>query len=155
MKIKLNILFHLLILTSCNKKETSSKFDWTDISIRNSYEEIIVYKDLDTASFIKPIYENIDGNIFAMKLIRVDRKRIKFTQSEKDSIAHYVLQIIKNPVELNIYCTDYVGNLNVKISNSNLALSANYKSVCQVDTISAETKKLFKLLNSRINFADN
>jgi len=155
MNIKLILLLLLILSTSCKKKEVTPNFNWSDISIRNSHEEIIIYKELDTASFIKPIYETINHNDFNTKRIGTERKQIKFSNSEKDSIAIYVQQIIRNPIETDLFCTDYVGNLHVTIRNFNSSFSAHYTSVCQVDTLSAETRKLFKILNSKIYFSDN
>lgn len=59
--MKFNYLYILVLigLISCKENDNKKKdnFEWTDISIKNSHEEIIVYKDQDTASFIKHIYK--------------------------------------------------------------------------------------------------
>lgn len=155
MQYKLNLLLFFVFLISCNKNEKNQSYNWTDISIKNSYEEIIIYKHLDTASYIKPIYEYKKDNLFVEELVNVERKQIIFSDSEKDSISYYVQRIISNPIQVDRFCTDYVGNLKLKISNSNSTFTVNYESVCRVNTISDDTKKLYEILNKKIDFRDN
>lgn len=148
-----------LTFFSCKKNveiENNEKYSWDYIIISNTSEEIKVYKEYDTASFSRPIYKLVEGNEIGGKyeLINTERETLNFTEAEKDSIASYVLNIINNPVEKNEFCTDYVGKLNVKIGNWTSSFSANYKSVCKIDTISKTTLKLHKLLNTKIKFND-
>lgn len=98
--------------------------------------------------------KNVNDNFIVTKLSKTERKQIRFSKPEKDSIAIYVQQIISNPVQINKYCTDYVGNLRLKMSNATASYIASYNSVCKVDTISNDTRKLFKILNSKIHFSN-
>src|SRR5690606_37108198 len=158
-KILISSIIISLTLLSCKKNDeiiNSEKYNWDYIIIRNSTEEIKVYKEYDTASFSRPIYNLVEGNeiVGQYELIRTERATLNFTENEKDSIANYVLNIINNPVEKNEFCTNYVGKLNVKIGNWTSSFSANYKSVCRIDTISKTTLNLHKLLNTKIKFSD-
>ena len=148
-----------IILISCKKnelKENNEIYNWDYIIISNSSEEIKIYKEYDTASFSRPIYNLVEGNEFVGKyeLIKTERKTLKFTQNEKGIIAHYVLNIINNPVEKSGFCTDYVGKLNVKIGNWTSSFSASYKSICKIDTISQTTFNLYELLNKKTKFSN-
>ena len=158
-RISLNLGVVLILIGfsfSCNKKEeikTEKQFNWYEISISNTFEEIIFYNDEDTATYEKRIFE---GNIFTggTKYLRTDHKTLNFNKSERDSVFKYVFEIIKNPINTETECSDYVGNLTLKIENEYSQLSAKYRSICAWDTLSVDTQKLYELLNTKINFSN-
>lgn len=139
-----------------NKKKLIDKYQWDSILIRNTTEEIKIYKELDTATYLKPIYKLIEGNEFVgkYKLVTTEHKIINFTQQEKDSIAYYVFGIIKEPVQKENFCTDYMGKLRLDIGNFTSNFSVSYNSICKIDTISIKTNKLYKLLNTKVSFSN-
>lgn len=150
------ILLSLIVL-SCNnqeKQKEDSEYQWELINIKNSKEELIIYKYEDTATYLKPIWKYISGGYIDAKYkkIGIQHKTVNFTKSEKDSLVEYVLKSIQNPINSQIFCTDYVGKISLTALNVNSKITVSYNSICEFDTLSPYLTKLYKLITSKIEF---
>lgn len=150
------ILFSLIVI-SCNNQEKHKKnneYQWNQINIQNSKEELIIYKNEDSATYLKPIWKHISGEFINAKYkqIGIEHKSINFTKSEKDSLAKYVLKSIQNPINSQNFCTDFVGKISLTALNDNSKVSVSYNSVCEFDSLSPNFTKLYKLITSKMEF---
>ena len=152
------ILFSLIII-SCNKKEILKKdneYQWKQINIQNSIQELIIYKNEDTATYLKPLWKHLSGEFINAKYehIGTEHKTVKFSKSEKDSLEKYVLKSIQNPINTEKFCTDYLGKISLTAFNENSKISVSYNSICEFDSLSPDFTKLYNIINSKVEFAN-
>lgn len=138
-------IFLLFVISSCKKDNVIHKetIQWHKIEISTGNQIVTIYENLDTASFQNAIYKRISKKAFMgkYKLNKIEHTNFKMNRAERDSIYSFVIKTITKPYFPEILCTDYVGNVSIKLSTSNTTLSCDYNSVCDWSTVSPETQK--------------
>lgn len=154
MKIKIfTILPIIIICISCSKEpKNNANFDfpWQEIKIENSTQILEIEKYSDSALLKNFLYKQTGG--FHYKLDRVEEQVLIFSNKERDSLFKYVFETIKRPLNIEHFCTDYVGNIRFEITGDNYRFSNKYSSICSWDTISPETSKIYELINKKARF---
>jgi hypothetical protein len=150
----------LLIVFSCAKKDVEKQentFPWESIEISTQKQKVTIYSDSDTASYQNAIYKRISKKAFmgTYKLEKIEKTNFKINNNERDSIYSFVLKTITKHHSPNIKCTDYVGNVSLKLMTSTTSLSCNYYSVCDWSKVSPETKKIYDLLKTKVKISSN
>lgn len=149
-----------LVCFSCAKKNVEKhddSFPWQTIEISTAHQKITIYSDLDTASYQNAIYKRISKEAFmgTYKLEKIEKSNFKINKNERDSISSFVFKTITKPHSSNLRCTDYVGNVSIKLMTSSTSLSCNYYSVCDWSKVSPETKKIYDFLKSKVRLSSN
>ncbi len=141
-------------MISCQKekqKEIPKEKNWENIELITKRQKITVYKFADTASVEKQIYKKVSGEFISAvyKFEKVERKNFKINKSERDSLYNYVFKLLTKPTFTDKAATDYAGYIMIKLKDRNTTLMCEYQSVGEWSTISAETKKIYKLINPK------
>ena len=140
MKYNLLFIFSLLIFNiSCEKKlekEVNKKYMYNTISIDDRNLSIRIYKYSDSINFIT--WKNIND---------YTTKSFKISKNDKKALEENIYKIVTTPYENEIFCTDYVGKINISISNHNSKYSINLNSVCDWKTFNEETKNISKIID--------
>jgi hypothetical protein len=155
---KSSYLFLILfctILFSCQKekqKEIPKEEYWENIELITKSQKVTVYKFEDTASVEKKIYKKVSGEFISAvyKLEKVESKNFKMNKSERDSLYSYVIKLLTKPTFTDKAATDYAGYILIKLKDRNTTLMCEYQSVGEWSTISPETKKIYKLINPKV-----
>jgi hypothetical protein len=74
-------------------------------------------------------------------------KSFKISKNDKKVLEENIYKIVTTPYENEIFCTDYVGKINISISNHNSKYSINLNSVCDWKTFNEETKNISKIID--------
>jgi hypothetical protein len=148
------LILILTLLISCQdekQKKVLEEKHWENIELITKSERIKIYKSEDTASIEKAIYERVSGKGFSAtyKLEKLDRKNFKINKSERDSLYKYVFRLLTKPTFTDKSATDYAGYIMIKLKDRNTTLMCEYQSVGEWSTISAETEKIYKLINPK------
>ncbi|MDM1042703.1 MULTISPECIES: hypothetical protein [Empedobacter] len=140
MKYNLLFIFSLLIFNiSCEKKlekEVNKKYMYNTISIDDRNLSIRIYDYSDSIEFIT--WKNIND---------YTTKSFKISKNDKKVLEENIYKIVTTPYENEIFCTDYVGKINISISNHNSKYSINLNSVCDWKTFNEETKNISKIID--------
>ncbi len=140
MKYNLLFIFSLLIFNiSCEKKlekEVNKKYMYNTISIDDRNLSIRIYDYSDSIEFIT--WKNIND---------YTTKSFKISKNDKKVLEENIYKIVTTPYETEIFCTDYVGKINISISNHNSKYSINLNSVCDWKTFNEETKNISKIID--------
>ena len=140
MKYNLLFIFSLLIFNiSCEKKlekEVNKKYMYNTISIDDRNLSIRIYDYSDSIEFIT--WKNIND---------YTTKSFKISKNDKKVLEENIYKIVTTPHENEIFCTDYVGKINISISNHNSKYSINLNSVCDWKTFNEETKNISKIID--------
>ncbi len=148
------LILTLTLLISCQdekQKKVLKENHWKNIELITKSERIKIYKSEDTASIEKAIYERVSGKGFSAtyKLEKLERKSFKINKSERDSLYKYVFRLLTKPTFTDKSATDYAGYIMIKLKDRNTTLMCEYQSVGEWSTISAETEKIYKLINPK------
>ena len=153
----IQILILLFCISSCSNKEVKKekKIAWNMIEISTRKHKVIIYKDLDTASYEKEIWKLISKRAFlgTYKLDKVEHKSFSITKLERDSLHSYVSKMFTNPTFSDRSCTDYVGKVKISMGNNGSFLSCEYNSVCEWTSVSPETQKIYDLLKNKVDIS--
>ena len=140
MKYNLLFIFSLLIFSiSCEKKlekELNKKYMYNTMSIDDRNLSIRIYDYSDSIEFIT--WKNIND---------YTTKSFKISKNDKKALEENIYKIVTTPYENEIFCTDYVGKINISISNHNSKYSINLNSVCDWKTFNEETKNISKIID--------
>ena len=147
----------LVIVCSCAKKNVEKKetIPWTSIEIAARNQIVTIYEDLDTASFQNAIYKRTSKQAFMGKynLEKIEKTNFKISRTERDSLYAYVVRTITKPCFPETFCTDYVGNVSIKLASGRTTISCDYNSVCNWSNVSPETQKIYQLLRSKVKIS--
>jgi hypothetical protein len=75
----------------------------------------------------------------------------KLSREERDSLYLYVNDLIRNPIKLTSFCTDYVGNVTFKIQIGHVEISSSYSSICSFDKLGQKAMRISAILSRRID----
>ncbi|MFC6268217.1 hypothetical protein [Frigoriflavimonas asaccharolytica] len=159
MKFKLFSLIILSIIFSCKneklKKVSNDDYKrWDELEIETRYQTLTIFKFSDSAEFINVKY---DKGIYEIppkyNNKKIEKKVILFTKQERDSLSKYIFQSVIKPSFTNTSATDYVGNVSLKFKRHNMNLICEYYSVGDWTEISEETKKIFNIINSKVEIS--
>ncbi|MGV0919137.1 hypothetical protein ACTS94_01915 [Empedobacter falsenii] len=106
------------------------------MSIDDRNLSIRIYKHSDSIDFIT--WKNINDYI---------TKSFKISKNDKKALEENIYKIVTTPYENEIFCTDYVGKINISMSNHNSTYSINLNSVCDWKTFNEETKNISKIID--------
>jgi len=123
--------------------------EWTALTIQSEDNaEIIVYPDSDTVT----VHVYHTASFFSPpKKVTVDTLRIVFPKAERDSIFYLVKDIITAPPPVSGHCTEFIGDLRVKIYyGETLNQGVDYSGVCNWNRLSLKTMQLHNILKRRI-----
>lgn len=157
MKSKGIILF--ILITSCSKKvehtyKDTSYQKWENLEVETRYQTIKISKFSDSAEYENVVYKK--GIYDIPPKYEIDKKqkyKVYFSKSEKDSLAKYIYESVTNPKLTNILATDYVGNVKLKFDRENMNLICEYKSVGKWNEVSQNTKKIYELIESKVEIS--
>ena len=147
----LPILFGLFLIVGCKQKAVEIPNDpWSALTIESEDHTLItVFPDKNTVTV--KVYHS--GTFFYRpKKITVDTLRFSFAKAERDSIFSLVREIIATPPLVKHHCTDFVGDLRLKIYYGETCVQAiDYTGVCNWNILSNKTMVLHNILKRRLN----
>jgi len=144
----------VLVLSSACKQPADlvSSQPWSELTIFSEHDtQIAIYNNTDTS--VVKVYHN--GSFFSPlpkgEKVKVDTIKVFFTKTEKDTIFSLVNDLILHPAQTKMFCTEYVGSLDLMVNYGNqFRQTAKYSSVCNWTTLSDKTRRLHDILRSRI-----
>lgn len=163
MKLSCLLTFLLIgLFFSCKEAEVKKKEPraidiWYELELKVRDQKIIIYNDADTATLVNYRYKLISKEAFmgTYELEKVEHSTITLEKNERDSLFTYAQSVVKNAVQTNIFCTDYVGNIDLILSNKNSYITYKYRSVCDWSEVSPELMKIYTLLSKKAEISTN
>lgn len=74
-------------------------------------------------------------------------KSFEIFKKDKKTLEENIYKIVTTPFENDIFCTDYVGKISIRMSNHNSTYSINLNSVCDWKTFNEETKNISEIID--------
>lgn len=150
MRYQLILIAGLLFASSCKPKTVPVQADaWTELTIDSENNtEITILHENDTVT-VKFYHK---GDLYARpKKVTVDTPMFLFSKQERDSVFSLVQEIIASPPIIKHYCTDFVGDLTLKIYyDQRCTRTIDYSGVCNWNILSDKTLALHAILKRRM-----
>jgi hypothetical protein len=143
-----------MTLLSCTHKVSKIEpkpDNWREIVWNTGKQTFVVFQYMDSICLETHTYKyshsKRNGYSNEVPLVLSDYEYVKMNKSERDSILNWTKKLIFEPVRPRFFVTDYVGQLNLKISTSHqVSQSCQYSSIGDWDKLSRETMEMKKLL---------
>lgn len=137
-------LAELTLSLACSKKADY----WQTVEITSNNSIKITINPWDDPSEV--IIKSWHGADPSVQVKTVDTIKVVFKRETRDSIADIVKDLIEHPVQTDRFCTDYVGNLELKRVHGQVTQNIRYASICDWSTLSPETETLHAILKRHI-----
>ena len=154
------LIFSYAISTiSCNENksrnvESENYRDYETLQIITRNQKITISKFSDSAEYENTKYDSkVNKNPQQYNVGKIEKRKIYFSEAEKDSLSKYIFQSITNPKFTDISATDYVGNVELNFEKHNMKLINKYFSVGDWSEVSENTKKIYTLLKSKMEIS--
>jgi hypothetical protein len=149
-----SLILIILFFTSCekpNKKENVKNYYWDKIEIITKNQKITIYSHNDTANVEIAKYKKISGiGMFAKyKLDKIENNKFYINKIERDSLYQNVFKVITKPTFTDKVATDYAGFILIKLKDRHTTIMCEYESVGEWSNISAETEKIYEIINPK------
>ena len=141
----------IILFFGCHQNSANPSALWTELTITSEAQtEIIIYADNDTATV--KIYDSGAFSFFAQpKKHKIDTLKVIFNPGERLEIFRLARDIVATPPKSIHHCTDFVGDLDIKIYyGEECTPTFEYSGVCNWNILSDKTQALHDMLKGKM-----